>query len=460
MTSSAAQTNHGGLSKKHAEREQLLAAAIGNLTGLELSLKFANDEIKADKYGFTATHLAALHGRLQCLKLLVQGYNADVNLASVAGWRPIHLVLSKKSGPRALECMEYLIEQGADINAKTETRVTPLHQAANEGLLDCIVVLTEAGADTHAVDAYGKRPIDLSKMWNHRSCVRYLRHAMWMRDKEELDEEIQKLEKLKINLMGDDNYVKKKYKKEQDLFCQLAFCDWLENKQFDEKRKKAFLHQSEETSDVDSQTYRRRRGEIEKLLYREERYQKALMEALVKAQKEEPRSESKPSSKCKTQTHPVLPDKKAAEKVTIEEVVKERSPSGAVHRTGNASTKGVKHQIKLEDLQNFDFGSYLSFAKDMFDHSNINVHSGGTMVSPSKLTKEDMRKYIVPGTVVNRIQMPQELKARHIFDVKRKRKSAKAHESEVGLHLGETLDPSLLSRHKPTASPNASFCSS
>ncbi|XP_069488372.1 ankyrin repeat domain-containing protein 53 isoform X3 [Ambystoma mexicanum] len=405
MTSSAAQTNHGGLSKKHAEREQLLAAAIGNLTGLELSLKFANDEIKADKYGFTATHLAALHGRLQCLKLLVQGYNADVNLASVAGWRPIHLVLSKKSGPRALECMEYLIEQGADINA-------------------------------------------------------YLRHAMWMRDKEELDEEIQKLEKLKINLMGDDNYVKKKYKKEQDLFCQLAFCDWLENKQFDEKRKKAFLHQSEETSDVDSQTYRRRRGEIEKLLYREERYQKALMEALVKAQKEEPRSESKPSSKCKTQTHPVLPDKKAAEKVTIEEVVKERSPSGAVHRTGNASTKGVKHQIKLEDLQNFDFGSYLSFAKDMFDHSNINVHSGGTMVSPSKLTKEDMRKYIVPGTVVNRIQMPQELKARHIFDVKRKRKSAKAHESEVGLHLGETLDPSLLSRHKPTASPNASFCSS
>ncbi|XP_078533320.1 ankyrin repeat domain-containing protein 53 [Lissotriton helveticus] len=472
MTSPAPQASAGGTSsKKHLERDQLLAAAVGNLPGLQLSLKITDDQIKADKYGFTAVHLAALHGRLQCLQLLVRYYKADVNQRSKAGWRPIHLALSKKGGPRAVECVKYLIEQGADVNLKTDSKVTPLHQAANEGLLDCIVVLTEAGADTHAIDAYGRRPIDLSKMWNHRPCVRYLRHAMWMRDKDELAEEMHKMEQLKINL-GNDKFVSKKYKKEQDLFCQMAFCDWLENKRFEEKCKKASLEAglSPDTDAHDPRRTKKRRGIIEKLLHKAEEYQREVVVLpSPEPQKEETASTSKSPTKGKSPPHPVVPDKKAAEKKTpekktpekktpVKEDLKEKMFFEATPRTGS----GLKKEITLEDLKDFDFGSYLSYTKDMFDKPNIQLLRGGSIAPPTKLTKDEMRRTIVPTAALHRIKMPEEFKAKHIFDVKRKRMPAHGfrQESEVGMHLRETLDPSGLGAGEPRPSSTASYCSS
>ncbi|KAJ1213239.1 hypothetical protein NDU88_000877 [Pleurodeles waltl] len=463
MTSAAPPTNAGVTSKKHLERDQLLAAAVGNLPGLQLSLKNTNDEIKADKYGFTAVHLAALHGRLQSLQLLVRDYKADVNQRSVAGWRPIHLALSKKGGPRALECVKYLIEQGADVNVKTDSKVTPLHQAANEGLLDCIVVLAEAGADTHAVDAYGRRPIDLSKMWNHRPCVRYLRHMMWMRDKEELAEEMHKMEQMKINL-GNDKFVDKKYKKEQDLFCQMAFCDWLESKRFEEKCKKASLQGgiSADANGHEQGRTKRRHGMIEKLLHKAEQYQREVVHPSSEPQKEETGSTGKSPTKSKTPAHPVVPNEKAEEKTPVKEDLKAKMPFDATQRTGHRSAEGLRKEITLEDLKDFDFGSYLSYTKDMFDESNIRLLSGGSIAPPTKLTKDEMRRNIVPRAALHRINMPQEFTAKHIFDVSRKRMPAQGcrQDSEVGMHLRETLDPSCLSAGEPRPPSVASYCSS
>lgn len=48
--------------------------------------------------------------------MLIERYNVDVNLVSTSGWRPIHLVMSKESEARALECLQYLIKKGADVN--------------------------------------------------------------------------------------------------------------------------------------------------------------------------------------------------------------------------------------------------------------------------------------------------------------------------------------------------------
>ncbi|KYO22217.1 ankyrin repeat domain-containing protein 53 [Alligator mississippiensis] len=122
--------------------------------------------------GFSVIHSAALNGRLDCLKTIVEKYEVDVNLPSLKGWRPIHLVMNKESGPRALECLQYLIGKGADVNVQNQTGASPLHKAASEGRLPCIIALVEAGADIFAKDAEGHVPVDLCKLWAHRSCAR------------------------------------------------------------------------------------------------------------------------------------------------------------------------------------------------------------------------------------------------------------------------------------------------
>lgn len=49
---------------------------------------------------------------------------------------------------------------------------TALHLAARDGLLDCIKVLVQSGANVHAQDSMGCKPIDYCKIWNHRACAR------------------------------------------------------------------------------------------------------------------------------------------------------------------------------------------------------------------------------------------------------------------------------------------------
>lgn len=64
--------------------------------------------------GLSAIHLAAIHGRLDCLKLLIEKYKVNINLSSTTGWRAIHLCISNQTGKRALQCLQYLLNKHAD----------------------------------------------------------------------------------------------------------------------------------------------------------------------------------------------------------------------------------------------------------------------------------------------------------------------------------------------------------
>ena len=60
-------------------------------------------------------HIASIHARLKVIKYLIEERKVDVNLASTHGWRPVHLCISNQVGPRAIECLRYLVERGAEI---------------------------------------------------------------------------------------------------------------------------------------------------------------------------------------------------------------------------------------------------------------------------------------------------------------------------------------------------------
>ena len=94
--------------------------------------------------GFGTIHLASIHGRMNIIRYLIEEKNFDPNYPSTHGWRPVHLCISNQIGARAVECLNYLIEQGADLNVKNNDGVFPIvikhFLVSYPGLISCLIL--------------------------------------------------------------------------------------------------------------------------------------------------------------------------------------------------------------------------------------------------------------------------------------------------------------------------------
>jgi len=104
--------------------------------------------------------------------LIAQGADANSPVAET-GETPLHSALCKAGRPYFLYVIKLLVENGADVNAKTipgketggfmrDVRTkgeTPLHRAAAYGDEEMIQYLLDHGADRQARDAHGNSPI-------------------------------------------------------------------------------------------------------------------------------------------------------------------------------------------------------------------------------------------------------------------------------------------------------------
>ncbi|XP_008056971.1 ankyrin repeat domain-containing protein 53, partial [Carlito syrichta] len=197
---------------------------------LRLCLNRDPGEIPTDSKGFTALHFAAQGGKLACLQVLVEEYKFPVDLPTSNSQTPLHLVIHRSNKAVALPCIDYLLKKGAAVNAQTCNGSTPLHLAAQEGLLGCVKVLVQSGANVHAQDAMGCKPIDFCKIWNHRASARFLKDAMWKQDKKDLAHEMGKLKRLKNRLvLMEQNYLIE-CQKEQNILREADFRKWLHSK--------------------------------------------------------------------------------------------------------------------------------------------------------------------------------------------------------------------------------------
>ncbi|XP_076144520.1 ankyrin repeat domain-containing protein 53 [Alosa pseudoharengus] len=150
--------------------------------------------------GLTVLHVAALHGQVKFMESLLEGGIIEVDARCPQGQTPLHLVFTPKSAPWTLASISCLLMHGAQVNAATKDGVTPLHQAAAEGLLECVQALLEAGADPHLREMNGHTPLELAKLWCHRQVARFLKDAMWQKDKKTEVKQRKKLHKLKETL--------------------------------------------------------------------------------------------------------------------------------------------------------------------------------------------------------------------------------------------------------------------
>lgn len=206
--------------------EKLINAAYaGDITMVEQLLKEGVDVNFKDSYGYTPMYSAASHGKKDVVELLIAN-GANINNdqspplygALEGGYKDIALLLIKKGanlnsslriaivygradivefliangadvnaknnngdtalhyavGNSKLDIAKYLITHGADINVKDKGGYTPLHNAASEGKQEIARILIANGANVNAKSNTGYTPLHLAKEHNYGEIARIL----------------------------------------------------------------------------------------------------------------------------------------------------------------------------------------------------------------------------------------------------------------------------------------------
>ena len=96
-----------------------------------------------DENGFTPAMQAAWHGQAECLQILIN-HGANTDLRNATGCTATHFA----AGQGRAECLQLLITDDPEqIDTKTKFGATPLILAAKGGHSECVQILLESGAD-------------------------------------------------------------------------------------------------------------------------------------------------------------------------------------------------------------------------------------------------------------------------------------------------------------------------
>jgi ankyrin repeat protein len=122
-----------------------------------------------DKSGQTALTAAITLSDIQYVQFLI-AQKADVNFFDNTGQTPLLHAVGLVSKP---EIVRSLITAGADVEA-TKTIGTPLVMAAQNGNLEDVKLLMEAGANIHARTGLGVNAMAMAALLGHADVVAYL----------------------------------------------------------------------------------------------------------------------------------------------------------------------------------------------------------------------------------------------------------------------------------------------
>lgn len=171
---------------RHKQTPLMLAAMHGKISCLRKLLEVGANVLMFDSlHGRTCLHYAAYYGHSDCLQAIVSaahsspvavswGFARFVNIRDGRGATPLHLA-ARRSRP---ECVHILLDNGALVCASTggygSPGSTPLHLAARGGSLDCIRGLLAWGADRAQRDASGRMPYIVALKHKHGACAAML----------------------------------------------------------------------------------------------------------------------------------------------------------------------------------------------------------------------------------------------------------------------------------------------
>jgi ankyrin repeat protein len=131
------------------------AVKRGDLAAVREILAARPDGIGAvDERGYTPLHVAAREGRLQIASFLIEK-GADIEAKNPTGFTPLFLaVLGKRP-----DAVRLCLEKGADPNGETRFQTTPLFTAAESGDPEIVRLLIEKGAEVNHVSPVFGSPL-------------------------------------------------------------------------------------------------------------------------------------------------------------------------------------------------------------------------------------------------------------------------------------------------------------
>ena len=147
----------GELRDRAAETEAALAPLRG--TPPPRTENFKAGELDAD----SQSHLleAARGNDIKAVQWLLAN-GAEVNAKREDGWTPLHFAASQN----ASEVVNVLLANGAEVNAKDYGGDTPLRFAAFFDAFEAVEILLANGAEVNAKDNYGGTPLHSAAVWN------------------------------------------------------------------------------------------------------------------------------------------------------------------------------------------------------------------------------------------------------------------------------------------------------
>ena len=113
--------------------------------------------------------LAAWNGFVQCVELLLDK-GADVNISDCHGDTPLIHALDNGS----YECVKLLLDKGADVNVRNNDGNTPLIYAAEKGSHECVKLLLDKGDDVNVGNNDGGTPLIYAARKGSHECVKLL----------------------------------------------------------------------------------------------------------------------------------------------------------------------------------------------------------------------------------------------------------------------------------------------
>ena len=119
---------------------------------------------------FTFYH--PLAGHLDCVECLLDA-GADKHAVDTLNYTPLHIAVQNNR----LDVVQYFVSIKCSLNRRGIGNFTPLHVAANYGYVDILETLIKGGADVDCQDAAGNTPLILTARLRHYSAMKALINA-------------------------------------------------------------------------------------------------------------------------------------------------------------------------------------------------------------------------------------------------------------------------------------------